>query len=626
MKYLIALAGNSLDSSPVLLLDINNVLYLFSMPDCCDRSFVDSNYSIKRVKHIFLSSTRVEDSGGLLGTIVSLMHPYPKDFEITGPKEIVNLFLNNAFLHSRLGDVPLKMSDKYSDENLSATMFHTGASYGFSIKCSGSPGKFLPEVAKKLGIKPGPEFKKLKEGETLYNDKGEAVTLNDCVSSPIPGENLLIVNIKTIEDIKFLKEKMLGSQTSVISNSNSRNNISRSLSNGGKIDMSMYDVIVHLTPIDIVNNEEYIQCFPTDKVNICFPMSGRITYPVSEKVYKKYENGMNGLIPSLSYEEDSQNYPKSFMPLYTGDSYMFSPLQKKGLNKSQIHKTFKGSYNSPLPQFETFALTVLGSGAAKPALHRNDPGYLVHTKGGFVALDVGEGFLGQLRRRFGRIGANYVLENLSLIFISHGHSDHCFGLHALLRARSLITNKKLPIICNSDLINELSFFETLYSNDSSFYANFYDITLPENETVKINEFVSITTIPVFHTSRSRGCVLEIRNAEGETKRLAYSGDRMATANDEFVEKVGKVDFLLHEGTFSNELNDEMDDYAHSTVDHAIKASEQMNASYTAIIHISSRYEGKHIPCRSSNAFIVFDYLTFTYENIHAICSAIKSID
>lgn len=54
-----------------------------------------------------------------------------------------------------------------------------------------------------------------------------------------------------------------------------------------------------------------------------------------------------------------------------------------------------------------------------PTKLRNVTGILIHTKEGFVVLDAGEGFSGQLFRRFGRENGEEIIRSLIFIWNSH---------------------------------------------------------------------------------------------------------------------------------------------------------------------------------------------------------------
>lgn len=86
-------------------------------------------------------------------------------------------------------------------------------------------------------------------------------------------------------------------------------------------------------------------------------------------------------------------------------------------------------------------VTPLGTGSAIPSKYRNVSSTLLHLpEGGYVLLDAGEGTWGQLARRFGESGAEEVLSETKLLFISHMHQDHHAGLATLLRRRAKVSS------------------------------------------------------------------------------------------------------------------------------------------------------------------------------------------
>lgn len=595
MKLITALTGYTFDTYPFVVLEINNSIYLFNLPDCCCRIFYDSSYSITRAKHIFLSSCCLEDSGGFLGSLIAILKPWKTKVEVTCPKSVQQLIMHNEYFSKMPNEnLPILSEDIYSDDLITVTPIFTGQSMSFSVQCKDIPGRFLPEKAKKLGIKPGPNFSKLKKGEILTNEKGEAVKLADCISEPIRGERILFVNIKNEEDIKTIEsiEKL-----------------------------NEYDIIVHMTPIRIVNKNEYLNKFRYEESvkHICFGFSGKISYKTVSNLYQKFVDHSNGMLKPISTCETLNDLPGNFISLSTGDSNVFSPSQKVAVFRDI--ENMHSNYNCPLPLFQSFAVTFLGTGAANPTRCRSAPGILIHTKYGFIALDVGEGFVGQLFRKYGIENAKFILKNLKLIFISHPHSDHYFGLHCLLRIRSLFTQEKVQLYCESTIYEEMTFFESLYKNES-FNIVHIDPRVSQLAVADMNNSVNMKTVSVYHTNNSKGCLITIDNKY----RIAYSGDRKARSDDHFVEEFGEVDLLIHEGTFSYELDTEMDNYDHSTVNHAIEVQKKMNAKYMAIVHSSFKYDSKFIPCPYEKAFITFDYLSFSFDDIEKVLKMVRRVN
>lgn len=600
MKIITALTGYTYDTYPFIILDINNVLYLFNLPDCCSRIFSDCNYSINKARHIFLSSCTLEDSGGFLGSLIAVLKPWKREVKITCPDSVNDLLNKNDFFSKLKKEyLPHLSNEIYSDDLITVSPVPTGKSQSYSIQCAGSQGRFLPEKAKELGIKPGPNFSKLKSGETLYNDKGEPVTLADCISEPIKGESILIIDITSEEDIETIPP-------------NDK--------------LNEYDVIVHLTPIRIVNNKEYLNKFPqNDRIkHVCFGFSGRISYKTVSALYQEFVDRSENMLNPISTCETSTDFPPNFVNLSTGDSLIFSPIQKVSINRDEDYLKIQrhSNYNCPLPTFQSFAITFLGTGSATPTRCRGDPGILIHTKSGFIAVDIGEGYVEQLYRKYGHDNAKYVLKNLKLIFLSHNHCDHSFGLHSILRARSKCTSEKVQLFCDSRIMREVHFFESLYQGENPFNIIHIDSDDVKNKEFFLNDSINIKTVEVYHSSNSKGCQITI---DGKWK-LAYSGDRKALSDDHFVDEFPGPDLLIHEATFLSELDSEMDDYDHSTMNHAIDVQKKMNAKYMALVHFSQRYDKQYIPCPAEKAFVTFDYLSFAFDDIENVCKMVKKVN
>ncbi|MBL0191622.1 MAG: MBL fold metallo-hydrolase [Saprospiraceae bacterium] len=87
-----------------------------------------------------------------------------------------------------------------------------------------------------------------------------------------------------------------------------------------------------------------------------------------------------------------------------------------------------------------FKLTVLGSNSAIPAFGRNPSGQVLETDNSAYLIDCGEGT--QMRMDEFKIKKSKIL----VIFISHLHGDHIFGLPGLITSYCLGgRSKKLQI-------------------------------------------------------------------------------------------------------------------------------------------------------------------------------------
>lgn len=122
--------------------------------------------------------------------------------------------------------------------------------------------------------------------------------------------------------------------------------------------------------------------------------------------------------------------------------------KKLVVSRSQVQRA------EEYPKIITF-----GTGSCIPNKTRNVSANLVHiSENNCALLDCGEGTLGQLVRFFGRDGADHVLKNLRMIYISHLHADHHLGLIDILNRRRKVTNEKVLLLAPSQISAWLSFY------------------------------------------------------------------------------------------------------------------------------------------------------------------------
>lgn len=104
-------------------------------------------------------------------------------------------------------------------------------------------------------------------------------------------------------------------------------------------------------------------------------------------------------------------------------------------------------------------IITFGTGSCIPNKTRNVSANLVHfSEDNCAILDCGEGTLGQLVRFYGRKGADEVLKNTRLIYVSHLHADHHLGLINILNRRRKVTNEKVLLLAPIQIRAWLAFY------------------------------------------------------------------------------------------------------------------------------------------------------------------------
>jgi ribonuclease Z len=563
---LIVVSGRTLDTNPSFMILIDGVSYLFNVPDGTQRLFMQNRWKLFHVKQLFFTSYYPESIGGILGAIMTMSTTALPTFGITSDSRVKRSIAESFTYVSTPELLPVFTAD-YSDPKFTVTSIPLTQSTAFRVQFADYPGKFLPQSAKNLGIPAGPLYKKLAIGESVTLADGRIVHSKDVMTPSTPGDILFVIDCRDISDLKLL----------------------------ANVDLKSVTFFVHFTEASILCSPEYIAFFTDTRKHLCFLPSGRFSYGAVADLYSRITGA------SLCSEPDGSP-PGHFVDGYSGLTYQFLPAAKQEfVNSLKIQPS--PHCDADLPTFSTFAVTILGTGAALPGRMRNITGILVHIKSGFVVLDPGEDFVGQVMRRYGRRNIENILANIQFIWISHTHGDHYFGLYQLLYERAKVTERVIQVCMNEPLIAEFQMRETMLGN------NFFRVEFVKLEAIILTgSGFSIKSVPVIHTDGSHGCLLTI----DDTWKLAFSGDRCI--DDGFVEAVGSCDLLIHEATYENSMTERARTVGHSTVGQAIQTGVQLSAKWIVLTHFSSRYTDFDLRVENQNVIFAFDYLSFVFED------------
>lgn len=559
MKLILALTGRTYDTEPIVVLDIDGQRYWFSLPENTFRIDCSSQFKLINMRHLFVTSLSPESFAGhlLLGLAFN-----DTTFHTTGPAALTTFFQDHWLSKN------FSISDELNDEYIHVRKINLHRTVAFDVQCHSKPGRFLPAVALSLGCPKGPLFKKLSNGENVVLEDGTVVEAHKCRGPDIPGERILFINCECDEDIDAIPP-----------------------------DTSSYDVIVHLTDMKLLNTDRYQSKFSPKSRHVCFPRSGKIVHEKHVARYEAIRSVCSDILSPISCSDQHEPYPSHFIPMDSGDQHIVESDKRA----PQYLKPPQQIPNMvcPLPEFDTFAVTVLGTGGGIPSPERSLPAYLIHTRSGYILLDAGEGVVGQIYRKYGMQNGDEIMKKLACVWLSHLDADHVAGLTSLLTRRASVTQETLLVCCNRKTevtIRKWQMFNTDY--------HIHFVQLEEVAQVAFGEII-IDNFPVFHRKNSFGCRITIENKW----KVAYSGDR-AARRDVFHELVGDVDCLIHEGTFEDFESDA--DVRHSTFAEAVEAGRLMHAKVTILTHLSRRYD-EFIDTHVETALMGFDLLDFAFE-------------
>ena len=564
MKLILAFTGRTYDQEPIVALDIDGQRYWFNLPQNTFRFDCTAAFKLRTMRHLFVTSMSPRAFGGYMLVPMALGDA---SINITGPQELTKLFTPDHWLVSRYC-----ISPDYEDESIVVRKIELHKTVAFDVRFRDKPGKFLPAVATQLGCPKGPLFKQLASGQNVVLEDGTVIEASKCRDADVPGERILVVNCECDEDVDALPS-----------------------------DLPDYNVVVHLTDMKIANTEKYLAKFKKSSKHVCFPMSGKVVYDRHGARYEAIRKQTN-VMSILSCDQNHEPYPEHFVAMDSGVQFLVDRPRKAEQLLEPPMQILEQAI-CPLPEFKTFAVTLLGTGGGIPSPERSLTAFLIHTRSGYVLLDAGEGVAGQIYRKYGLANGDHVLRNLKCLWISHLDADHVCGMTDLLTRRASLSTDTLVVCCNQKTSH---FIESHQCFHDDYHIRI--VVIQEQPNLSLDGIV-IDSFPVVHRSDSYGCRITI----DDTWKVAYSGDR-AASKDNFHALVGDVDCLIHEATFEAFKEDE-DDIQHSTFAEAVEAGNLMHAKVTVLTHLSRRYQ-EFIDTHSPTSFMGIDLLDFAFEDMN----------
>lgn len=296
-------------------------------------------------------------------------------------------------------------------------------------------------------------------------------------------------------------------------------------------------------------------------------------------------------------------------------------------------------------------LFFLGTGSGVPSKERNVSSLvlrMLEERGTTWVFDCGEGTQQQI------LNTNIRPRRIEVIFITHLHGDHLYGLPGLLSSRSFQggetpvtvygprglkeyieislglsgTNLRYPLYVEE--VEEGLLFEDEqfiveaikleHGLDSYGYIIKEKDKLGELQPAKLKE-LGVSPGPIYQTIKSQertrlkdGRTIERKDVIGPPKK----GRKVAILGDtrflpDLKEPLQNANLLVHEGTFSGEDVELAHDYFHSTVKQAAELAKEAEVGELILNHISSRYQGAAIQQLEEEARSIFPNTTIAYD-------------
>ena len=280
---------------------------------------------------------------------------------------------------------------------------------------------------------------------------------------------------------------------------------------------------------------------------------------------------------------------------------------------------------------EPFKVHILGCGSALPTLRHNPSSQVVEIREKQFMIDCGEGTQTQMRRS--RVGFNKVM----VIFISHIHGDHCFGLIGMLSSFGLLgRTMPLSIYGPKELGPILDTLLTTFCNDFDYEIKFHAVDTTRQEVVYEDRSLTVETIPLKHRLPCAGYLFrekptlphirrdmidfyripisQINNIKNGASWIDEEGNlipnsRLTRPTDPprsyaycsdtcylpgLADRLKGVTCLYHESTYADEDEDKAQKYFHSTARQAAMVARDAGVGRLLLGHYSSKYNTEDV--------------------------------
>jgi len=275
----------------------------------------------------------------------------------------------------------------------------------------------------------------------------------------------------------------------------------------------------------------------------------------------------------------------------------------------------------------TFTVSVLGSGAAIPMIHRNPSAQLINVHEKLFLFDCGEGTQVQLRKNRVR------LQKINHIFISHLHGDHYFGLIGFITSMHLLGREKdLHIFAHPSLEKIIKLHLETSQTILKYGLIFHAIDPSLNEVILDNSTVTVSTLPMNHNFPTCGFLIREKQGRPNIRKdfvaghdLSIDDFRLIKAGNDFIDADGhvyphaditippeearayayctdtayyeplvplihEVDLLYHEATFMDDKEKDAEAKFHSTARQAAAIAKKAEVKKLMLGHYSARYK------------------------------------
>ncbi len=184
------------------LLEERGSVWLFDAGEATQHQILHTSIKPRRIEKIFITHLHGDHIYGLPGLLSSRsFQGGESQVTIYGPKGIkeyigVSLSVSQTYLKYPLKVIEIEDGMIFEDEQFTVEarlLEHGIPSYGYRIVEKDRPGTLLADKLQEAGVKPGPIFRKIKNGETVVLEDGRVIEPNDFLGPSQKGRIVTIL-------------------------------------------------------------------------------------------------------------------------------------------------------------------------------------------------------------------------------------------------------------------------------------------------------------------------------------------------------------------------------------------------------------------------------------------------
>ncbi|MGE6610075.1 ribonuclease Z [Peribacillus sp. NPDC076916] len=194
--------ARNVTSIALQLLEERGTVWLFDCGEATQHQILKTAVKPRKVEKIFITHLHGDHIFGLPGFLSSRSFQGGMDkLTVYGPQGIdafikTSLQVSGTHLKYPLEIIEIEEGAVFEDEQFTVTAMsldHGIYSIGYRIVEKDRPGSLLVDRLRSEGVKPGPLFKALKNGQTLYLDDGRVLNGKDYLGAPQKGRIITIL-------------------------------------------------------------------------------------------------------------------------------------------------------------------------------------------------------------------------------------------------------------------------------------------------------------------------------------------------------------------------------------------------------------------------------------------------